>query len=432
MTTARNAFYAQSGGVTAVINATACGLIEAARRSVLQPVTDPQTGIARSMGKVFAGRNGIVGALTEDLIDTSRESDADIAALCHAPGGIFGSCRYKLLDLEHHRAHYERLLQVFAAHDIGYFFYNGGNGSMDTALQVARMAESIGYPLTCIGIPKTIDNDLLHTDCCPGFGSAAKYVATSVREIGRDVAAMAKTSTQVYVLEVMGRHAGWLAAAAGLAAEQAGDAPHLLLFPEIAFDEAGFLQRVQACVRQWGYCVIVASEGVCSPAGHSVARCASNDVHSHAKPGEVGTALVRLIESRLGCKYHWALVDYLQRAAGHLVSATDQQQARALGEAAVTLALQGRHRIMPTLERLSDRPYRWQIGQATLEAVARAERKMPKGFISPDGYHITEACRTYLQPLIGGESWPPYRDGLPVYARLQNIPVPQKLREYPV
>lgn len=420
MTTARgrNAFYAQSGGVTAVINATACGLIQAARRCGF-------------IGKVFAGRNGIVGALTEELIDTSQESDADIAALAHTPGGIFGSCRYKLLDLEHHHAHYERLMQVFAAHDIGHFFYNGGNGSMDTALQVARMAESIGYPLTCIGIPKTIDNDLLHTDCCPGFGSAAKYVATSVREIGRDVAAMARTSTQVYVLEVMGRHAGWLAAAAGLAAEQAGDAPHLLLFPEIAFDETDFLQQVQTCVQTWGYCVIVASEGVCSASGHSVARCASQgDVHSHAKPGEVGTTLVKLIESRLGYKYHWALVDYLQRAAGHLVSATDQQQAKALGEAAVTLALQGHHRIMPTIERLSDTPYRWQIGQATLEAVASAERRMPENFIRPDGYHITDACRIYLQPLIAGESWPPYRNGLPVHARLKQVMVTPKLPAY--
>jgi 6-phosphofructokinase 1 len=416
---ARNAFYAQSGGVTAVINATACGLIQAARRSAV-------------IGKVFAGQNGIVGALTESLFDTSLETEADIAALYHTPGGIFGSCRYKLLDLEHHCAHYERLMQVFAAHDIGYFFYNGGNGSMDTALQVARMAESIGYPLTCIGIPKTIDNDLLHTDCCPGFGSAAKYVATSVREIGRDVAAMSNSSTQVYVLEVMGRHAGWLAAAAGLAAEQAGDAPHLLLFPEIAFDEASFLQQVKSCVATHGYCVIVASEGICSPSGHSVARCAVGDVHSHSKPGEVGSALVTLIESQLGYKYHWALVDYLQRAAGHLVSATDQQQAHALGEAAITLALQGQHRIMPTIERLSDSPYRWQIGQASLDAVASAERKMPQDFISADGYHITDACRRYLTPLISGESWPPYRDGLPDYARLKNVLVPRQLPDYPV
>lgn len=418
-TAARNAFYAQSGGVTAVINATACGLIQAARRSAV-------------IGKIFAGQNGIVGALTESLFDTALESEADIAALYHTPGGIFGSCRYKLLDLEHHRAHYERLMQVFAAHNIGYFFYNGGNGSMDTALQVARMAESIGYPLTCIGIPKTIDNDLLHTDCCPGFGSAAKYVATSVREIGRDVAAMANTSTQVYVLEVMGRHAGWLAAAAGLAAEQPGDAPHLLLFPEIAFDEADFLRQVRRCVATHGYCVIVASEGICSPSGHSVARCAVGDVHSHSKPGEVGTALVKLIESQLGYKYHWALVDYLQRAAGHLVSATDQQQAHALGEAAIALALQGQHRIMPTIERLSDSPYRWQIGQASLDAVARAERKMPQDFISADGYHITDACRRYLAPLISGESWPPYRDGLPDYARLKKVLVPRQLPDYPV
>lgn len=412
---ARNAFYAQSGGVTAVINATACGLIETARRFPLQ------------IGTVLAGRDGIVGALTEDLIDTAQLSAEQLTTLKHRPGGVFGSCRYKLLDHITHRDRYLRLMEVFAAHDIGYFFYNGGNGSMDTALQVARMAELAGYPLQCIGIPKTIDNDLLHTDTCPGFGSAAKYVATSTREVSLDVAAMARTSTQVYVLEVMGRHAGWLAAAAGLAAEHPDDGPHIILFPEVPFDEVSFLLRVKSTVERVGFCVIVASEGICTPMGHSIVRCQIGDVHSHSKPGEIGAAIVNLVETHLGYKYHWALVDYLQRAAGHLVSATDQEQAYALGVAAVEQAVGGAHAMMPTIERVSDQPYRWQIGQASLEAVASAERKMPRSFIDASGFHITDECRRYLQPLIAGESWPTFSGGMPAYGRFELSVLQKKL-----
>ena len=238
--TLKNAFYAQSGGVTAVINASAAGVIETARHH------------ADKIGKVYAGRNGIIGALTEDLIDTSLESDAAIAALKHTPSGAFGSCRYKLKSLETHRAEYERLIEVFKAHDIGYFFYNGGGDSADTCLKISQLSETLGYPIQAIHVPKTVDNDLPITDCCPGFGSVAKYVATSIREAGYDVASMAKTSTKVFILEVMGRHAGWITAACGLASEAVGEAPHILLFPEVRFDEAAFLARVVACVKEHG------------------------------------------------------------------------------------------------------------------------------------------------------------------------------------
>ena len=419
-----NAFYAQSGGVTAVINATACGLIQEARRlHLLHP---------ERIGKVLAGRDGIIGALTEDLIDTSLESDADIARLLHTPGGAFGSCRYKLKSLEQHRAQYERLIEVFRAHEIGYFFYNGGNDSMDTAWKVSQMAEAMGYPVVCVGIPKTIDNDLPLTDCCPGFGSVAKYVATSMREAGFDVASMARTSTRIFVLEVMGRHAGWITAACGLAAEQAGDPPHLLLFPEVPFDPEAFLARVDQCVRDHGYCTVAVSEGLRDAAGNLLAESGGRDAFGHAQLGGVGQYVAQLIKDRLGHKYHWALADYLQRSARHLASRTDLEQAHALGVAAVDLALQGRNAVMATIVRESDAPYRWRIGEAPLAAVANVERKMPPDFISADGFHITDACRRYLQPLIEGEAPPPYRAGLPDYVRLKNFAVPRKLAAFAV
>ncbi len=416
----KNAFYAQSGGVTAVINSTACGLIQEARRH------------PDKIRKVYAGRDGIIGALTEDLIDTSLESDADIARLRHTPGGAFGSCRYKLKSLEQHRAQYERLIEVFKAHDIGYFFYNGGNDSMDTAWKVSQIAEKMGYPVVCVGVPKTVDNDLPHTDCCPGFGSVAKYVATSIREAGYDVASMARTSTKIFVLEVMGRHAGWITAACGLASEHAGEPPHILLFPEVPFDPERFLARVDDCVKQYGYCTVAVSEGLSDADGKLIAESGTKDAFGHSQLGGVGQVVAQLIKDKLGYKYHWALADYLQRAARHLASKTDIEQAHALGVAAVDLALQGKNAVMATIERLADKPYRWQIGHAPLAEIANVERKMPPEFISPDGFHITEACRTYLQPLIAGEEPPPYRDGLPDYIRLKNIAVPKKLEAFAV
>ncbi len=412
---ARNAFYAQSGGVTAVINASACGVLETA-----QSYPD-------KIGKVLAGRNGIIGALEEDLIDTSLESPADIRALRHTPGGAFGSCRYKLKGLDQHRAQYERLIDVFRAHDIGYFLYNGGNDSMDTAWKVSQIGQQLGYPVVCVGIPKTVDNDLPITDTCPGFGSVAKYVATSIREAGYDVASMAKTSTKIFVLEVMGRHAGWITAACGLAAESEGEAPHILLFPEIPFDEEKFLARVGETVERHGYCCIGVSEGLLNKDGKLMAEAGGKDAFGHAQLGGVGQVIAQLVKDRTGMKYHWALADYLQRSARHIASKTDVEQAYAVGKAAVELAVAGRNAVMPTIVRISDAPYHWEIGVAALKDIANVEKKMPRAFISADGFGITEECRRYLAPLIAGEDFPPYRNGLPHYVRLKNMLVGKKL-----
>lgn len=412
---ARNAFYAQSGGVTAVINATACGLIRAARRFPLQ------------IGTVLAARNGIAGALDEALIDTAQISDDQLAALRHTPGGVFGSSRYPLKDRVTDRAQYQRLLDVLVAHDVGYFFYNGGNGSMETVQQVDAFAREQGYPLVCIGLPKTIDNDLMGTDTCPGFGSAAKYVATSVREIVLDVQSMARSSTQVYVLEVMGRHAGWLAAAAGLASTIPGQGPQILLFPERVLDKAQLLSQIEDSVRTVGHCVVVAAEGVCTPLGEEGLGCDAQGVHAHGKPGQVGVTLAGWVERDLGLKYHWGLMDYLQRSAGHLVSATDQAQAEAIGVAGVEMALAGETGVMVGIERVSDQPYRWQLKSVPLARVAGQERRMPASFIQPDGLQITQACRDYLQPLLEGESWPPYQGGLPQYCHPVLVAQPKRL-----
>ncbi len=416
----RNAFYAQSGGVTAVINATAGALIEAAR-------AHPDR-----IGKVFAGRNGIIGALTEDLIDTSLESAEDIARLRHTPSGAFGSCRYKLKSLESHRAQYERLIEVFRAHDIGYFFYNGGGDSADTCLKVSQLSAAMGYPIVAVHVPKTVDNDLPLTDCCPGFGSVAKYVAVSMREAGFDVASMAKTSTKVFVLEVMGRHAGWITAACGLAGEQPGEAPHLLLFPEIIFDEEAFLARVKDCVLRHGYCTIAVSEGLRGVDGKFLAEAGTVDAFGHAQLGGVGPRIAQLVADRHGYKYHWAVADYLQRAARHIASKTDVEQAVAVGRAAVELALAGQNAVMATIVRLADSPYRWQVGVAELKDIANVEKKMPREYITADGFGITAACRAYLAPLIEGEDYPPYRNGLPDYVRLKNVAVAKKLATFSI
>src|SRR5438067_1548414 len=410
----RNAFYAQSGGVTAVINASAAAVIETAREH------------KKRIGKVYAGRNGIIGALTEDLIDTSKESPQAIAALMHTPAGAFGSCRYKLKSLDESRAQYERLIEVFKAHDIGYFFYNGGNDSADTCLKVSQISATMGYPIVAVHVPKTVDNDLPITDTCPGFGSVAKYVATSMMEAVLDVESMAKTSTKVFILEVMGRHAGWITAATGLATQKTGQGPHILLFPEVPWDEEAFLARVEEMVKQYGYCAIGASEGLQDKEGRFLSESGLKDAFGHAQLGGVAPMLASLVQSKLKLKQHWAVADYLQRAARHIASRADLEQSYAVGKAAVELAVKGMNSVMPTIVRTSSRPYRWKIGVAKLSDVANVEKKMPRDFITEDGFHITAKCRTYLEPLIAGEAFPPFERGLPRYVRLKNTLVRKK------
>lgn len=411
-----NAFYAQSGGVTAVINASAAGVIETARK------------YKNRIAKVYAGRNGIIGALTEDMIDTSKESASAIAALKHTPGGAFGSARYKLKGIEENRAEYERLIEVFRAHNIGYFFYNGGNDSMDTAHKVSLISRKLGFPVTCLGIPKTVDNDLPVTDNCPGFGSVAKYVAVSTQEAALDVLSMSKTSTKVFILEVMGRHAGWIAAAGGLAGQKPGDAPHIILFPEIPFKKSAFLKRVKECVSKYDYCVIVVSEGACYANGSFLAEAGTRDAFGHAQLGGVAPVIAGMVRDSLGFKYHYAVADYLQRSARHIASATDVKQAYAVGVAAVKMALAGDTAVMPIIQRVSDNPYRWKIAQTPLARIANKEKMLPRRFISRDGFCITPAARRYLLPLIKGEDYPPYINGLPKYVSLKKVPVAKRLK----
>ena len=411
----KNAFYAQSGGVTAVINATAAGVIETARAH------------SDKIGKLYAGHNGIIGALTEDLIDTSTESARVIRGLCHTPAGAFGSCRYKLPDVQADRRHYERLMAVFAAHNIGCFFYNGGGDSADTCLKIAQFCRRLKYPLQAIHIPKTVDNDLPVTDNCPGFGSVAKYIAVSTREASLDVASMAKTSTKVFVLEVMGRHAGWIAAAGALAADERHDLPIIVLFPEIAFDRRQFLAQVRDKLRQYGYASVVVSEGVRDRNGRFLSQQGRVDAFGHAQLGGVAPLVAQMIERQLKCKCHWAVADYLQRSARHIASKTDVEQAYAVGRAAVEMAVRGDTAVMPAIVRTNDRPYRWKIRAVRLGRVANVEKPLPRRWISRDGFGITRACRAYLTPLIKGEAYPPYRDGLPDYVRLKNRAVKKKL-----
>ena len=412
----KNAFYAQSGGVTAVINASACGVIETARKH------------SDVIGKVYAGRNGIIGALTEDLIDTSKESDEAIAGLRSTPSGGFGSCRFKLKSLEANKREYERLIEVFKAHNIGYFFYNGGGDSADTCFKVSQLSESMGYPIQAIHVPKTVDNDLPITDCCPGFGSVAKYIAVSTLEASYDVRSMAKTSTKIFVVEVMGRHAGWIAAAGGLVADQG--IPVVILFPEIEFDQKAFLAKVDENVKKYGYCTVVVSEGCHYPDGKFLAEQGTRDAFGHAQLGGAAPVVANMIKDALGHKFHWAVADYLQRAARHIASKTDVKQAYELGKKAVELAVKGHNSVMPTIVRLSDTPYKYKLGFAELKDVANVEKFMPRDFISKDGYGITNKCRNYLTGLIQGEDYPKYEGGLPVYVTMKNVAVAKKLPEF--
>ncbi|WP_417067981.1 6-phosphofructokinase [Niveibacterium terrae] len=407
----KNALYAQAGGVTAVINASAAGVIETARRH------------SEQIGTVFAARRGIFGIWDEELIDTAAEDPDEIARLRATPGGAFGSCRYDVRTIDEDPALYARIFEVFAAHDIGYFFYNGGNGSMDTAWKLDQAARKMGYPLISIGVPKTMDNDLLLTDCCPGFGSVAKYIATSIREVGLDLAAMVQGKPKVFVMEVMGRNAGWVAASSALAKEAEDDAPHIVLLPEVAFDHEAFLARVREIAGRLGYCAVVVSEGIKGQDGRFLSE--RQVEHGYVQLGGAGEALTQLISRRLGFKYHLAIVDYLQRSARHLASRTDVEQAYGAGRAAVEFALAGLSGVMPAVHRLADSPYRWEIQPLSLQDIGNAERRLPPEFIRADGFGLTEAFRRYALPLIAGEEAPEFRDGLPRFARLALRPVPK-------
>ena len=413
----RNVLYAQSGGVTSVINATAAGVLEAGRKS-------------KRIGKIFAAKNGILGALNEEIIDTSFESDKEISRLKHTPGGVFGSCRYKLQDPSSNQREYKRLLDVFVAHNIGYFFYNGGGDSQDTVNKIANFTKDMGFPIQCIGIPKTVDNDIPFTDNCPGFGSVAKYIAISTKEAGLDVASMAETSTKVFILEVMGRHAGWIAAAAGLAQEKEGDPPHLILFPEIAFNKKKMISKVRATVKKHGYCVLVVSEGVRNSKGKFLADADTKDAFGHKQLGGVAPQIALIINSSLGYKCHWAVSDYLQRSARHIASQTDLEQAYSVGKSAIDFVLKGENAVMPIIKRKKTKKYSWEIDKVALSKVANKEKKMPRSYITKDGFGITESCKKYLRPLIQGEAYPPYRNGMPVTANLKNKLLKKKLKGF--
>jgi len=414
----KNAFYAQSGGVTSVINASACGVIETARK------------YSDKIGNVYAGKNGIIGALQEDLIDTSLESNAAIAALRHTPSGAFGSCRFKLKSLRESKREYERLIEVFKAHNIGYFFYNGGGDSADTCYKVSQISAELGFPVQAIHVPKTVDNDLPITDTCPGFGSVAKYTAISTLEASYDVRSMAKTSTKVFVLEVMGRHAGWIAAAGALASNEDNDIPIVILFPEVKFKQEKFLALVEEKVKSHGYCTIVVSEGAQWEDGRFLAEQGTKDAFGHAQLGGAAPVVANMVREKLGHKFHWAVADYLQRAARHIASKTDVEQAYAVGKAAVEMAIDGQSSIMVTIDRIANSPYRWKIGKASLSEVANVEKMMPMDFISDNGFSITKACREYLEPLIMGEEYPPYKNGLPDYVTLKNQLIKRQLAEF--
>ena len=416
---AKNAIYAQSGGVTSVINATAGGVIEAARKS-------------KRINKLYAGKNGIRGLLREDIIDTSIEDIVEIKKLQHTPGGIFGSCRHKLKDSSSNKKEYERLIEVFRAHDIGYFFYNGGGDSQDTTNKISQFTIDAGFPVQCIGIPKTVDNDLPYTDNCPGFGSVAKYVATSVREASLDVQSMSESSTKVFIMEVMGRHAGWIAASSGLAHDKNNSAPHIILLPEVPFYKAKFLKRVKETIKKHGFCVIVVSEGARFKNGEFIADAGTVDSFGHKQLGGVAPTIAEMIKDNLGYKYHWAVSDYLQRAARHISSKTDLDQAYAVGKAAVRFALSGENAVMPIIKRVSSNPYSWKIDKVQLSKVANVEKKLPQNFITKDGFGVTEACKNYLRPLIQGEAYPPYKDGVIETASLKNKVVKKKLKTFKV
>jgi 6-phosphofructokinase 1 len=412
-----NLLYAHSGGVTAVINASAAAVIAAAHAR------------PERVGKVFAARRGILGVLAEDLYDTEAFDEEALARLMLRPGGAFGSCRFDLPSEDGQRVT-DRLFEVFAAHDIGYFLYNGGNGSMDAVARLHDAARERGYPLVCVGVPKTVDNDIVGTDCCPGFGSAAKYLATSMLEAGLDIASMVGSRGSVFVMEVMGRNTGWLAAATALAANGDPDAaPHIVLVPEATFDEEAFLAEVRRVTERLGYCAITVAEGIRRPDGSLIME-KSRDPRGYVQLGGAGSAIARMIHERLGYKHHWAIPDYLQRSAGHWLSAVDHAQAVAVGRAAVELALDGHGGVFPAIRRLADAPYHWEVAEEDTGRIANLERRLPPAFVRADGLHVTQAACDYIRPLIQGEVAQATRDGLPDYGPLPLVMVPRRLARW--
>ena len=415
-----NIFYAQSGGVTPVINATAAGVIAGYLKN------------KKVFGKLYIGKNGILGALKEELIDVNNENTKELDLLKYTPGGAFGSCRLKLKDFKKSKKDFDRIYDVFKAHNIRYFLYNGGGDSQDTTNKISKYFSNQKYPLVCLGLPKTIDNDLPVTYTCPGFGSVAKYIATSTLEASLDVMSMSQTSTKVFILEVMGRHSGWLAASSGVIKSNQSDPPHIILFPERKFDKTEFLKKVKNAVSKYSYCVVVASEGIQDKKGKFISDSGEKDSFGHAQLGGVAPMLSNMIMNNLKLKVHWAVSDYLQRAARHISSSVDVDQAYKLGTESVELAKKNITDVMLTIEKKKSSKFKWSIGTTKLDNVANIEKKLPKNYIKSNGYEITAACKKYISNLIEGESFPIFKNGYPLYAKMKCKLIKKKLRKYSV
>ncbi|MDK2943431.1 MAG: ATP-dependent phosphofructokinase / diphosphate-dependent phosphofructokinase [Mesotoga sp.] len=400
----KNAVYAQSGGVTSVINASAYGTLVAALES-------------KEIDRVFAGINGVKGILNEDLYDLTEEARSEIDRIPYTPGAVFGSCRTKIDSDED----FEKLFKVFDAHSIRYFFYNGGNDSMDTAHKISKKAKEIGYELQVVGIPKTVDNDLLETDHCPGYGSAARFTAISIMEATRDLKSMYSDSTKVFIMESMGRNSGWLAASGSLASTDRFHGPQIILLPEVPFMEDSFIAKVEEVVKKEGYCSIVASEALKRPDGSFISTAGYYDAFGNVQLGKIGQYLEKIIRDALKCKVHVALPDYLQRSSRHVASLIDWQEAVEVGALAVREAIRGESEVMISINRLRSKPYLKEYTTVALELIANGTKDLPVEFISEDGFYVTDEFRSYALPLIQGEAPNLYLNGLPMYENLQKI-----------
>jgi len=417
---ANNVLYAQAGGVSAVINASAAAVIEKVQKHPDQ------------FGKIYTALNGIKGVLEEALIDVSNMSSETLERLKHQPGAAFKACRFDLDPLEHNTAQYERVLEVFKTYEIGYFFYNGGNGSMVTAQKVADYCGEHGHPVICVGVAKTIDNDLDLSHCSPGFGSAAKYIATSFLEASLDIISMHETSSKFFVMECMGRNTGWLTLAAGLAKEVIPDLPLILLPAERAFNKTLFIQKVEQLISEKGYCVCAVSEGLQDEQGEYLAIAGIEHTleRDYTQLGGVGSYLSHMVSQHIQSKTHCAVPDYLQRSASHIVSQTDWQMAYDAGKASVEAALRGAHGVLPIIEVTGENPLTWCFKTVELEAVANLEKTVPDNFLTEDGMDITPAALDYLRPLIQGERPVHFKNGLPDIAIMSFVQVQKKLTPF--